>query len=346
MRHVLPSAKIDLPVQTEILPFEPSAVARAARLIEEGRLVAFPTETVYGLGARADQASAVGGIFRAKGRAATNPLIVHVASVDEARALARKFPPEAERLARAFWPGPLTLVVERRPGAVADEVAAFGPTVAIRVPRAPVARALLAACRLPIAAPSANRSTTISPTTAEHVVKTLGGRIDLVLDAGPCLHGIESTIVDVTKSPAVLLRPGAISLDALRQHVDLADPGAVVVACGERAPSPGTSARHYAPAASVVIVPREALAAEVLRRRALGAQTGAIDLSPGAALAPPILVLPSDPEGFAAALYAALHRLEDAGCSAIVVAQPPDDPAWAAVYDRLRRAAVPAEADA
>jgi L-threonylcarbamoyladenylate synthase len=346
MRHGPPSAKIDKAVQTEILPFEPSAVARAARLIEEGRLVAFPTETVYGLGARADQASAVQGIFRAKGRAATNPLIVHVAGVDEARALAQSFPPEAERLARAFWPGPLTLVVERRPGAVADEVAAFGPTVAIRVPAAPVARALLAACRLPIAAPSANRSTTISPTTAEHVTKTLGGRIDLVLDGGPCQHGIESTIVDVTTSPAVLLRPGAISLDALRQHVRLADPGAVIVAEGERAPSPGTSARHYAPAASLVIVPRDELAAEVLRRRALGVQTGAIDLSPGAALAPPALVLPSDPEGFAAALYAALHRLEDAGCSAIVVAQPPDGPAWAAVHDRLRRAAVPAEAEA
>jgi len=332
-------------VHTEILPFEPSAVARAAALIEAGGLVAFPTETVYGLGARADRASAVAGIFRAKGRAATNPLIVHVAGVEEARALALSFPPEAERLAAAFWPGPLTLVVERRPGAVADEVAAFGPTVAIRVPAAPVAQALLSACRLPIAAPSANRSTTISPTTAEHVVKTLGGRIDLVLDGGPCLHGIESTIVDVTRRPAVLLRPGAISLEALRAQVEIADPGAVTVREGERAPAPGTSARHYAPAAALVIVPPEAVAAEVHHRRASGGKTGAIERAPGSSLAPPALVLPADPEGFAAALYAALHHLEDAGCSVIVVAAPPDDVAWAAVRDRLRRAAVPAQTD-
>ncbi|UQA59598.1 L-threonylcarbamoyladenylate synthase [Polyangium aurulentum] len=333
-------------MRTEILPYEPSAVARAAALIEAGRLVAFPTETVYGLGARADQSSAVAGIFRAKGRAATNPLIVHVESVVEARALAKSFPPDAERLAAAFWPGPLTLVVHRRNDAVADEVAAYGPTVAIRVPAAPVARALLAACRLPIAAPSANRSTTISPTTAAHVVKTLGGRIDLVLDGGPCRHGIESTIVDVTRGPAVLLRPGAISLDALRRHVDLVDPGAVTVTEGERAPSPGTSARHYAPAASLSIVPPDAVAAEVLRLRGEGVRAGAIELSPGSGLEPPAVVLPPSPDGFAAALYAALHRLEDAGCSAIVVAAPPDESAWAAVRDRLRRAAVPAEADA
>ncbi|HVK64943.1 MAG TPA: L-threonylcarbamoyladenylate synthase [Polyangium sp.] len=325
-------------IRTELLPFDPPAVARAAALLRGKRLVAFPTETVYGLGARADEPTAVRRIFEAKGRPATNPLIVHVANVAEARALALDFPPAAERLAELFWPGPLTLVVTRRPGAVADEVAAGGSTVAIRVPAAPVARALLEACRLPIAAPSANRTTSLSPTTAEHVLKSLGGRIPLVLDGGPCRHGIESTIVDVSRSPAVLLRPGAVSLDELRRHIDVVDPGVITVSLDERAPSPGTSARHYAPRATLVVVPADAARAELVRRRAAGLVTGAALVAPGAAVDPPVEILPADPEGYAAALYAALHRLDDAGCDSVVVEAPPAGSAWAAVHDRLRRA--------
>ncbi|HMY19291.1 MAG TPA: L-threonylcarbamoyladenylate synthase, partial [Polyangium sp.] len=237
-------------MRTEVLPFNPAAIARAVVLLQSGSVVAIPTETVYGLAARADDSAAVRRIFEAKGRPSTNPLIVHVADIDAAKALALEFPPAAERLADAFWPGPLTLVLKRRAGMVAEEVVAGGQTVAVRVPASPATRVLLEATRLPLAAPSANRSMSISPTTAEHVVKSLAGRIPLVIDAGPCSHGIESTIVDVTREPAVLLRPGAVSLDALNAVAPVVDPGAIVVSRDELAPSPGTSQRHYAPRAS------------------------------------------------------------------------------------------------
>jgi L-threonylcarbamoyladenylate synthase len=326
-------------VITEVLPFDPVAVARAADLLRAGSVVAFPTETVYGLGARADDALAVRRIFAAKGRPATNPLIVHVADVAAARELAADFPLEAERLAAAFWPGPLTLVLKRRAGAVADEVVAGGDTVALRVPASAAARALLEACRLPLAAPSANRSMTLSPTTAEHVVKSLDGCIPLVLDAGPCARGIESTIVDLTRKPAVLLRPGALSLDVLRRHVDVADPGSIVVSSDERAPAPGTSARHYAPRATLILVAKAVLADELARRRTAGLSVGVLSYDHVLVASGAVEILPNDPDGYAAGLYAALHRLDDAGCKEILVAEPPRAPAWLAVRDRLARAA-------
>jgi L-threonylcarbamoyladenylate synthase len=304
--------------------------------------VAFPTETVYGLGARADDATAVRGIFAAKGRPPTNPLIVHVSDAAAARALAVSFPTAAEALAAAFWPGPLTLVLQKRNG-IPDEATAGGPTMAVRVPAHPIALALLRAAAVPIAAPSANRSTAISPTTAQHVAKSLGDRVDLVLDGGPTGgpggHGIESTIVDVTRSPAVLLRPGAIPLAALQEHATVVDPGAIVVGEGERAAAPGAQARHYAPRARVVMVAADAVRAEVEALRARGIVVGALERSPGSGLADPVVVLPDDAAGYAAGLYAGLHRLEDAGCDAIVIAAAPDGDAWAAVRDRLKRAA-------
>lgn len=360
------------------LPADPASIARAAEILREGGLVAFPTETVYGLGARADDAEAVLGVFRAKGRPAGNPLIVHCASARDAASLSQSWPEDAERLAAAFWPGPLTLVVARRPERVAAEAAAFGPTVAVRVPAHPIARALLDACGLPVAAPSANRSTSISPTTADHVMKTLDGRIAMVLDGGPTGHGIESTIIDVTTSPATVLRLGAIPLAAIEAVVPLISRADAVTAPSERAASPGTHARHYAPRARVLMVPREALVREVLALRASGEVTGAIttELSFGGAaenasgntggdasgnasenaagnasgraagdmamlFAGPIEILPADPVGYAAGLYAALHRLEDAACVTIVIAEVPSVPAWAAVRDRLRRASAP-----
>ena len=326
-------------MRTEVLPFSPAAVERAAELLRAGELVALPTETVYGLGARADDPAAVRKIFEAKGRPPTNPLIVHVVDVDAARALAADFPPEAERLAAAFWPGPLTLVLKRRSGVVADDVVAGGDTVAVRVPAAPAARALLEACRLPIAAPSANRSTTLSPTTADHVVKSLDGRIPLVLDAGPCLRGIESTIVDVSRRPAVLLRPGVLSLEALQAVADVVDPGSIVVAAGERNPAPGTSLRHYAPRATLVILPAHVVPDKLARRRAEGLSVGALVFASSIALDPPVEILPDDPDEYAAGLYAAMHRLDDAGCDFVLVAEPPPGPEWLAVRDRLRRAA-------
>ncbi|MFT3768058.1 MAG: L-threonylcarbamoyladenylate synthase [Minicystis sp.] len=334
---------------TERRAASPAAIADAAALIQAGKLVAFPTETVYGLGARADDDGAVRAIFAAKGRPATNPLIVHVPDIAAARALAEDWPAAADALAAAFWPGPLTLVLRRRTGAggIVGAATAGGPTVAVRVPAHPVALALLKAAALPIAAPSANRSTTISPTTADHVLKSLGGRIDMVLDGGPTGgasgHGIESTIVDVTRSPAVLLRLGAIPLAALSAHAAVIDPGAIVVSPGERAAAPGTQERHYAPRARVVMTAPDAVRAEILALRARGLLAGALERDPATVTIGPHEALPDDAAGYAAGLYAALHRLEDAGCDAIVIAIAPDGPEWAAVRDRLKRAAAPSE---
>ncbi|MCC6557151.1 MAG: threonylcarbamoyl-AMP synthase, partial [Polyangiaceae bacterium] len=275
-------------------------------------------------------------IFEAKGRPAGNPLIVHAADLEAARALALDWPEEAERLARALWPGPLTLVVARRRDRTADEVAAGGDTVAIRLPAHPVARALLEAAGVPVAAPSANRSTEISPTTAEHVEKALAGRVDAILDGGPCDRGIESTIVDVTSKPAELLRPGSVPASAIAALVSLAAREGLVVAPGERARAPGAHARHYAPRARVALVPPREVGEEVERAAHAGAIAGAIERA--AATVPRAEVLPDDPAGYAAGLYAALHRLEDAGCGVIVIAAVPEDAAWDAVRDRLRRA--------
>lgn len=331
-------------MDTLVLPFEKSSIARAAELVLAGEVVAFPTETVYGLGARADSALAVRKIFEAKGRPTTNPLIVHVVDVDAARALVSSFPREAEALAARFWPGPLTLVLKRRAGLVAEEVTAFGSTIAIRVPDAPVARALLEVCRVPIAAPSANLSTSISPTTAEHVVKSLGGRIPLVIDGGACARGIESTIVDLSRLPegrARLLRPGALPIESLRRFVAIEDPGVLVVSTNERAQAPGMSERHYAPRATLLVADGPDALALVTRMRADGFLVGILQYGREASFSAPVEVLPSDAAGYAAELYAALHRLDDAGCAWIVVVEPPHAPGWEAVHDRLRRAGRP-----
>ena len=325
---------------TERLDSSRASVQRAAERIRRGGLVAFPTETVYGLGARADDAAAVRAIYAAKGRPPGNPLIVHVADAAAARAVTIAWPEAAERLAAAFWPGPLTLVVERREGegGIASDVAAGGSTVALRVPAHPVARALLEAAGVPIAAPSANRSTAISPTTADHVLKSLGGRINLVLDGGPTGFGIESSIVDVTRSPAVLLRHGAVPLEVIAALVPVVDRGGAIVAEGDRAAAPGSHARHYAPRARVAMVPAGAVCREVEARRARGERTGALERAPGTVGEGPREALPDDPAGYAAELYAALHRLEDAGCDAIVIGAVPEGAAWATVRDRLSRA--------
>jgi L-threonylcarbamoyladenylate synthase len=329
-------------MRTERLTADAASIARAAEILRRGGLVAFPTETVYGLGARADDSRAVCAIFEAKGRPAGNPLIVHVPDVAAARALAVEWPAAAERLAQRFWPGPLTLIVVRRRDRIIDEVAACGPTVALRVPAHPVARALLAASNLPVAAPSANRSTAISPTTADHVEKSLGGRIDAIVDGGATDHGIESTIIDVTTSPASLLRPGTLPAETLAALIPLRVHSGLVTARGERAPAPGTHARHYAPRARVALVPPEVVRSEVARAAGSGALVGAIEYGARTVAGPRAELLPAEPAGYAAALYAALHRLEDTGCDAIVIAAVPHAPAWDAVRDRLQRASAAA----
>jgi len=316
---------------------DPAVIAEAAGRLRAGGLVAFPTETVYGLGASALDADAVGRVFAAKGRPPTNPVIVHVPGAAEARLVAARWPAGAEALARRFWPGPLTLVLPR--GAqVPLAVTAGLEQVAVRAPRHPVALALLRAAGLPVAAPSANRSTRLSPTTAAHVVAALGDRVDLVLDGGPTDVGIESTVLDLTGDVPRILRPGVVTATEIAAVLGVP----VGVATGAVADdaaraSPGMMALHYAPRARVVLAAGGEVPGAVARLRAAGHRVGALvhRADPGeAALA---RRLPADPAGYARALYAALHDL-DAACDAIVVEEVPDGEAWAGVRDRLARA--------
>ncbi|HEU4631044.1 MAG TPA: L-threonylcarbamoyladenylate synthase [Gemmatimonadaceae bacterium] len=322
----------------------PQLLAHAASIIRRGGLVAFPTETVYGLGANALDADAVARIFAAKGRPAFNPLIVHVPGAAQARELTTDWPDAAERLARAFWPGPLTLVLRKR-DVVPDIVTAGLDSVGVRVPSHPIALALLRAAERPIAAPSANRYTELSPTTAEHVARSLGDRVELIIDGGPTTVGIESTVVDVTGAVPRLLRPGMLGLDALRAVVgEVAPPPDADAPLPDDAPhrSPGMAARHYAPRARLVLFdPTDRAGAARLAETAAarGERVGALLLAPlDAPLQHPVR-MPADPAAYAHRLYAALHGLDAERCDLVLAEQPPDTPAWAAVRDRLRRGA-------
>ncbi len=335
-------------MHTEVLAVDAQApqadrIARAAAVLVCGGLVAFPTETVYGLGALALDANAVQRIFTAKGRPANNPVIVHVAEIAEAVAISAEWPDAAERLARRFWPGPLTLIVPRG-AAVPDVTTAGGPTVAIRVPAHPVALALLYAVGAPVAAPSANRSSELSPTHADHVLRGLEGRIDVVLDGGPTTGGIESTVVDVTTSPPRLLRPGLIRPAELEAVIGCLSSEAAANE-GKALPSPGMLPRHYAPRTPLECSDNgRTRVAELLRA---GARVGWLT-SNETASAPGLVVqrMPADAVGYAAHLYAALHALDAVGLERIIVDLPPDAEAWLAVRDRLTRAAAPASWDA
>jgi L-threonylcarbamoyladenylate synthase len=316
-----------------------SDLAQAAALLRKGGLVAFPTETVYGLGALALDPLAVRAIYAAKGRPATNPLIVHVPSVEAARALCAEWPADAQRLADAFWPGPLTLVLPRT-ALVPDEVTAGGPTVAVRVPAHPAALSLLQLVGAPIAAPSANRSEHVSPTSAAHVLADLDGRLDAVLDGGDCAVGIESTVVSLAHGQPRLLRAGGLSRAAIEALVGpLAGPAST--ATGAHA-SPGQHARHYAPAGTVRLEPGGRIAAALREIDAWGGVQCGVVLR-GEATAVPALAavvrLPADLPGYARGLYAALRTLEEQGCGALVLEEVPEGPEWEAVRDRLRRAA-------
>jgi L-threonylcarbamoyladenylate synthase len=321
---------------------DPLAIAAAATVLRAGGLVAFPTETVYGLGADALDPAAVRRIFQAKGRPAFNPVIVHVASLEHARRLARHWPADATRLANRFWPGPLTLVVPKDV-AVPDIVTAGLDAVGIRIPSHPVALALIRAADLPVAAPSANRFTQVSPTLADHVAQALGDRVDLLLDGGPAQVGIESTVVDLTGPHPRLLRPGMISVAELEDVVgpllrDTTEPTG-------NAPrlSPGQVDRHYAPRAKLLLLTRADL--EELAHHGGQGETGRALRGIVAYSDAPlpqhsqVVRLPAHAEGYAGGLYAALHTLDAAGCDSILVELPPDEPQWNAVHDRLRRAA-------
>lgn len=308
------------------------SIAEAAALLRDGRLVAFPTETVYGLGADATQGRAVAAIYEAKGRPRFNPLIAHVADVAAAAALA-EMGATARCLAEAFWPGPLTLVMPHRPTSpVASLVTAGLDTIAVRVPSHPVALDLLRAVGRPVAAPSANRSGHVSATTAGHVAADLGASVALILDAGPTPHGIESTILDIAGSEPLLLRPGAVTAEAIAAVLG-AIPRPVQPIAADCPTAPGQLESHYAPGLPVRLAATSPRTGEAFL--AFGPYAPAYDgpllnLSPRGDLAEA-----------AANLFAALRRLDKSGAAGLAVMPIPEQGLGAAINDRLRRAAAP-----
>lgn len=303
------------------------SIARAAEWLRRGELVAFPTETVYGLGANALAAEAVQKIYAAKGRPATSPLIVHVASIAMARELVSEWPEEAQRLAERFWPGPLTLVLPKA-AVVPDALSAGLPTVGLRWPKHPVAEALIREAGIPLAAPSANRFTELSPTTAKHVQKSLGGVVAMVLDGGPCEVGIESTVLSLVGGARRLLRPGMVSRAELEAVVG---PVEVVEGSGEGPQeAPGQHERHYAPKTRLLVVKGEG----DLPPKGRGLYLFRTKASPQI----PARRMPKDPEDYASLLYELLHELDQQGLQWIAVEAPPAGGQWDGIRDRLRRA--------
>lgn len=324
-------------------------IDQAIALLRSGGLVAFPTETVYGLGADATNSDAVRSIFAAKGRPSTNPLICHVANASVARRYARNWPRAAEVLAGALWPGPLTIVLPKNP-IIVDEATAGLDSVGLRAPNHPLALELLKQFDGPLAGPSANRSNHISPTTAEHVRQELGDRVDLILDGGPCTVGIESTVLDLTHDQPRILRPGAISREQIEKLIGPVQMHNVTADASMPMVSPGQHPRHYAPRKPAYrfnaaernrIIDRfeadERAAFSLLlidasvRGTLFHADEGRH--GPGHKYA-----LPADPVMYAKKLYETLRLIDETDASAIFIEMPPDQPQWAAVRDRLARA--------
>lgn len=296
-------------------------IAAAAEAILKGDLVCMPTETVYGIAADATNAEAVGKVFFAKDRPADNPLIVHISDFVQLEDVVRDWPRAAEVLANRFWPGPLTLVLKKA-ASIPDEVTGGLDTVAVRMPDHPVALELIEACGVPLAAPSANRFMHLSPTRADHVDPKIAERVAMILDGGPCKVGLESTVVDVSTHPPRILRPGGVTRGEIQAA--LGKPLGQMPPNGLRK-SPGLYPRHYAPKADVQLVEDVPEGAPAL---VLSAPQGDRQIK-----------MPDNPGAYGAALYAALHRLDEAGVGTIYIQLPPDDPAWEAVHDRLIRAA-------
>ncbi|HEY7209100.1 MAG TPA: L-threonylcarbamoyladenylate synthase [Bryobacteraceae bacterium] len=296
----------------------PEAIAQAGGIIRRGGLVAFPTETVYGLGGNALDPEAVARIYRAKERPFANPLIVHVADEAMARSLVLDWPPLAEKLSARFWPGPITIVL-RKAEVVPDLVTAGLDSVGMRIPAHPVALALIRAAGVPVAAPSANRFTQISPTSAQHVERALGNTIEMILDGGQTDIGIESTVITLRRTPPTILRPGMISQRELEQATG------VLWECEEDRPritdeaaeSPGLHPKHYAPRTPLYVLEPDATHPSGRGK---------------------VIDLPSDPKRYAHQLYAALHNADGEGWDWLAVRKPPDEPEWAGILDRLRRA--------
>jgi L-threonylcarbamoyladenylate synthase len=310
-----------------------SDVRRAAEILRRGGLVAFPTETVYGLGADASNRAAIERLYRVKGRPMDHPVIVHFAGADRAFGWACEVPAAARALSARFWPGPLTLILKRA-ARVGDFITGGQDTVGVRVPAHPVAQALLEEFGGGLAAPSANRHGRVSPTTAQHVRDDLGADVDYVLDGGACGIGIESTIVDVSGDAPRLLRPGGISLaeleNALGEKLTMPDAGAPRV--------PGELPVHYAPKTPARLVRPGRLGDEIAKH---GTRAAVLAFAAPDRRVDYWLRMPRDPAAYAQRLYAALRELDAAGCNTILIETPPDAPEWTAVRDRLARAASP-----
>ena len=348
MARTLPDIlRCDWPVEEATPPpATVQALERAAAILRHGGLVAIPTETVYGLAADALDAEAVAGIFRAKGRPASNPLIVHVSDAAMARSLAASWPAPAAAIAARLWPGPVTVVVPRGPR-IPDIVTAGGPTVALRCPDHRLARRLIELARTPLAAPSANRSEAVSPTTAHHVLAGLRDKVSLILDGGPCGQGIESTVVDCTTVPPRILRPGPLSRAALEAVIGgpVEWPAVTGPGSDDAVRSPGRQPRHYAPHTPLELsIEAARRAAELLDAGSrVGLVTMAVDDPATRAIASRrelvVVPMPDDPAAYARMLYATLHALDQRALDRIVVTAPPDTEAWTAIRDRLLRAA-------
>jgi L-threonylcarbamoyladenylate synthase len=334
-------------VKTEILPTHTPELFRkaaqiAATLLKAGEVIALPTETVYGLAANALDEGAVAKIFQVKGRPSNNPIIVHVAGVEMVKRCVKDFSPLAEKLAKAFWPGPLTMVLPKSEQ-VPSIVTAGGKTVGVRWPSHPFIQAVIRECDFPLAAPSANLSEHISPTNAEHVRKQLGGKIPLIVDGGQAQVGIESTVLDLSVSPAQILRPGMIHAESLM---------AIGLPMGEGRgldengllKSPGSSKKHYAPKAKLLVLDWQDDADLQRQIRKSRFETRNCHILAHTKIPVDkefagVSVIPHDAEAFARALYGELHRCDEAGVPVIIVETPPDLPEWSGIADRLRRAA-------
>ena len=321
-----------------------AAVNRAAASLRAGEVVALPTETVYGLAANALDGQAVAKIFQIKGRPANNPIIVHVAGIPLARSCVTAWPALADHLARAFWPGPLTLVLTRGT-AIPDITVAGGATVGVRWPAHPFIQAVIRECGFPLAAPSANLSGRVSPTNAGHVRQQLGGRVSLIVDGGQSQVGIESTVLDLTESPPRVLRPGMIHAESLAAVCgEIQNPEARIPKPENALRSPGLLKKHYSPKAKLVVLRWRDDADLISQLSTFNVQPStcfiiAHTTIPSGDNFERVSVMPHDAEAFARALYAELHRCDETGAAMIVVEAPPDLPEWAGIADRLRRAA-------
>ena len=336
-------------MKTEIVPTHTpalfdAAVKRAAELLRAGEVVALPTETVYGLAANALDEKAVAKIFRIKSRPANNPIIVHIASVEMAKRCVKAWPNPAEQLARAFWPGPLTLVLPRAKE-IPGIVTAGGTTVGVRWPGHPFIQAVIRECGFPLAAPSANLSSRVSPTNAGHVRQQLGDKISLIVDGGQSQVGIESTVLDLTVSPPRVLRPGMIHAESLAAVTgEVRSQKSEVRSKNSKAlPSPGLLKKHYSPKARLLVLSwRDAadlnFQLSTLNPQLLGCHVIAHTHIPSGEKFARVSVIPRAAAAFARAIYAELHRCDAEGAALIVVEAPPDLPEWSGITDRLRRA--------